>query len=98
MGRAVRSVAPAGRASAVAAWSGVVHVAFVVDTFSRRIVGWSASTSRETQLVLDALEMALWQRDRENRRQPAARPRVHRLRHRVVRGMRRLARVIPQSA
>ncbi len=51
----------------VAAWSGVVYVAFVVDTFSRRIVGWSASTSKETQLVLDAVEMALWQRDREDR-------------------------------
>ncbi|WP_406730411.1 IS3 family transposase [Streptomyces sp. NBC_01794] len=49
----------------VAAWSGVVYI--VVDTFSRRIVGWSASTSKETQLVLDALEMALWQRDREDR-------------------------------
>lgn len=51
----------------VAAWSGVVYVAFVVDTFSRRIVGWSASMSKETQLVLDALETALWQRDREGR-------------------------------
>ncbi|MER7001421.1 IS3 family transposase [Streptomyces sp. NPDC000410] len=51
----------------VATWAGVVYVAFVVDTFSRRIVGWSASTSKETQLVLDALEMALWQRDREGR-------------------------------
>lgn len=50
----------------VAAWSGVVYVAFVVDTFSRRIVGWSASTSKGTQLILDALEMALWQRDRED--------------------------------
>ncbi|MEU2778609.1 DDE-type integrase/transposase/recombinase [Streptomyces sp. NPDC007162] len=37
----------------VAAWSGVVYVAFVVDTYSRRIVGWSASTSKETQLALD---------------------------------------------
>ncbi|BBJ45137.1 hypothetical protein SSPO_078550 [Streptomyces antimycoticus] len=35
-----------------------------MDTFSRRIVGWSASTTKETKLVLDALEMALWQRDR----------------------------------
>jgi transposase InsO family protein len=51
----------------VATWAGVVYVAFVVDTFSRRLVGWSASTSKETQLVLDALEMALWQRDREGR-------------------------------
>jgi putative transposase len=49
----------------VATWSGVVYVAFVVDTFSRRIVGWSAATSKETRLVLDALEMALWQRDRD---------------------------------
>ncbi|MBT2400669.1 DDE-type integrase/transposase/recombinase [Streptomyces sp. ISL-100] len=47
----------------VATWNGGVYVAFVVDTFSRRIVGWSASTSKETRLVLDALEMALWQRD-----------------------------------
>ncbi|MGW0963661.1 IS3 family transposase [Streptomyces gelaticus] len=46
-------------------WSGVVHAAFVVDTFSRRIVGWSAATVKETVFVLDALEMAIWQRDRE---------------------------------
>jgi putative transposase len=51
----------------VATWSGVVYVAFLVDTFSRRIVGWSASTTKETQLVLDALDMGLWQRDREGR-------------------------------
>ncbi|MFH0240848.1 IS3 family transposase [Streptomyces sp. HK10] len=49
----------------VAVWSGVVYVAFVVDTFSRRIVGWSAAVSKETRLVLDALEMGLWQRDRD---------------------------------
>ncbi|MFF9570053.1 hypothetical protein [Streptomyces sp. NPDC014685] len=35
-------------------WPGVVHAAFVVDTFSRRIVGWSAAPSKETRLVLDA--------------------------------------------
>ncbi|GAB2836495.1 hypothetical protein GCM10022221_39550 [Actinocorallia aurea] len=49
----------------VAAWAGVVYVAFVVDTFSRRIVGWAASRSKQTRLVLDALEMGLWQRDRD---------------------------------
>nr|WP_254394989.1 DDE-type integrase/transposase/recombinase [Streptomyces sp. AC512_CC834] len=49
----------------MATWAGVVYVAFVVDTFARRIVGWSAATSKETRLVLDALEMALWQRDRD---------------------------------
>ncbi len=47
--------------------SGIVYVAFVVDTFSRRIVGWSAATVKETVFVLDALEMALWQRDRDQR-------------------------------
>ncbi|MBK3593756.1 IS3 family transposase [Streptomyces sp. MBT51] len=35
----------------VKTWAGVVYIAFVVDTFSRRIVGWSAATSKETQLV-----------------------------------------------
>jgi putative transposase len=49
----------------VAAWAGTVYVAFVVDTFSRRIVGWSAAMSKETQLVLDALQMGIWQRDRD---------------------------------
>jgi transposase InsO family protein len=32
---------------------------------ARRIVGWSATLSKETQLVLDALEMGIWQRDRD---------------------------------
>ncbi|WP_189788192.1 IS3 family transposase [Streptomyces capitiformicae] len=51
----------------VAAWSGVVYVAFVVDTFSRRIVGWSASTSKETQLPGRSGDGAVVQRDREDR-------------------------------
>jgi putative transposase len=55
----------------VAAWAGTVHVAFVVDTFSRRIVGWSTATTKHTELVLAAMEMGLWQRGREaNRHQP----------------------------
>ncbi|MEU6277775.1 DDE-type integrase/transposase/recombinase [Streptomyces populi] len=49
----------------VITFAGVVHVAFVVDTFSRRIVGRSAATSKETGLVLDSLKVALWQRDRD---------------------------------
>ncbi|WP_325063669.1 IS3 family transposase [Streptomyces marianii] len=49
----------------VKTWAAVVYVAFVVDTFSRRIVGWSAATVKETVFVLDALEMAIWQRDRD---------------------------------
>ena len=48
----------------VATHAGIVYAAFVVDTFSRRIVGWSAATNKRTPLVLAALEMGLWQRDR----------------------------------
>lgn len=47
----------------VATWSGVVYVAFTIDAFSRRIVGWKADTNMKTSLVLDTLEMALWTRD-----------------------------------
>ncbi len=43
-------------------WSGIVYVAFVVDVFSRRIVGWKAARSMHTSLVLDALNMATWTR------------------------------------
>jgi putative transposase len=46
----------------VATWSGFAYVAFVVDAFSRFIVGWQASRSLRTDLALDALEMAIWQR------------------------------------
>jgi putative transposase len=46
----------------VATWSGFVYVAFVIDLFSRRIVGWRASTSLRADLALDALEHALWSR------------------------------------
>jgi putative transposase len=47
----------------VPAWSGTVYVAFTIDVFSRRIVGWKADTTMKTPLVLDMLEMALWARD-----------------------------------
>jgi len=42
-----------------ATWSGFVYVAFVIDVFARRIVGWRVSRSLKTELVLDALEQAL---------------------------------------
>jgi transposase InsO family protein len=53
----------------IAAWSGFFSVAFVIDTFSRRIVGWRASNSLRSGLALDALEQALCERqeDREDR-------------------------------
>jgi putative transposase len=43
----------------VATWTGFVYVAFVIDVFARRIVGWRVSRSAETGFVLDALEQAL---------------------------------------
>jgi transposase InsO family protein len=47
----------------VSTWRGFVYVAFVIDVFSRRIVGWRASTSLRTDLALDALEQALYDRE-----------------------------------
>jgi putative transposase len=44
--------------------SGWVYVAFVIDVFSRMIVGWQASTSLRSDLAIDALEMAIWNRRR----------------------------------
>jgi putative transposase len=52
--------------SYVATWAGVVYVAFVIDAYARRILGWRAATSMRTQLVLDALEQAVWVRRRES--------------------------------
>ncbi len=46
----------------VATWSGFVYAAFVIDVFSRMIVGWRVSTSMSADLTLDALEQALWAR------------------------------------
>ena len=44
-------------------WSGMVYTAFVIDVFSRRIVGWRTAQSMTTDLPLDALSMAIWARD-----------------------------------
>ena len=46
----------------VATWSGFVYVAFVIDVFSREIVGWRVLKTMQTQLILDALEQAFWAR------------------------------------
>jgi transposase InsO family protein len=51
----------------VATWRGFVYVAFVIDVFSRRIVGWRAHTTMQTALVLDALEQALYDRELDGR-------------------------------
>ncbi len=63
---------PAGRNSGTAlqsdpytycsTWSGIVYVAFIIDVYSRRLVGWKAARSMTTNLVIDALNMAAWTR------------------------------------
>ena len=49
----------------VSTWQGWLYVAFVVDVFARRIVGWRVSSSMHTDFVLDALEQALYARQPE---------------------------------
>jgi len=46
-------------------FAGWVYAAFVIDVFSRRVVGWQLSTSLRTDLALDALEMGLWTRSHD---------------------------------
>ena len=46
----------------VSTWQGWLYVAFVIDVFARRIVGWQVSRSMHTDFVLDALEQALYER------------------------------------
>ena len=46
----------------VATWSGFAYTAFVIDAFSRRIIGWRTSNNLRADLALDALEMAIWAR------------------------------------
>jgi len=46
----------------VSTWTGFVYTAFVIDAFSRAIVGWRVSSSLRAELALDALEMAIWSR------------------------------------
>ena len=46
----------------VPTWSGFVYAAFVIDAYSRFIVGWRTATTLRTELALDALEQALWAR------------------------------------
>jgi len=43
----------------------MVYVAFVIDAYSRRILGWRTATHVKTSLVLDALEQAIWTRARD---------------------------------
>lgn len=49
----------------VPTWTGMVYVAFVVDAFARRVIGWRVASSMKTALVLDALEHAIFTRAQE---------------------------------
>ena len=48
----------------VSTWQGVVYVAFILDVFARKVVGWRVSKNMRTDLVLDALEQAIWAQGR----------------------------------
>ena len=50
-------------------WAGFVYVAFILDVFAQRIVAWHVAATKQTDLVMTPLRMAIWQRDREG--QPA---------------------------
>ncbi len=67
LGRAFSAPAPnrlwVAELTYVSTWSGFAYVAFVIDAFSRAIVGWRVATSLRADLALDALEMAIWTRD-----------------------------------
>jgi putative transposase len=49
----------------VSTWSGFAYVAFVVDAYARRILGWRVSSTMATSMVLDAIEQAIWTRQQE---------------------------------
>jgi transposase InsO family protein len=59
----------------VATWSGFNYVAFAIDLFSRAIVGWQASTVKDTAFVEACLKMAIWRRDHAGR--PVERGMIH---------------------
>jgi putative transposase len=50
----------------VPTWAGFLYLSVVLDVFNRKVVGWAMANNLKTKLVLDALEMALWQRRPEN--------------------------------
>ena len=50
----------------VPTWAGVAYVCFIVDAFSRMIVGWRCASHMRTEMVLDAIEMARWSRGRHH--------------------------------
>lgn len=51
----------------VSTWSGWCYTAFVIDAYARRILGWSVATTMTSQLVVDAVDQAVWTRHRDGR-------------------------------
>ena len=51
----------------VSTWAGWCYVAFVIDAYARRILGWRTATTMTADRVLDAVEQAIWVREREDR-------------------------------
>ena len=51
----------------VSTWSGWCYTAFVIDAYARRILGWSVATTMTSQLVVDAVDQAVWPRPRDGR-------------------------------
>ena len=49
----------------VRTWAGFTYVAFILDVFAQKIVGWHDATAKDTDLVMTPLRMAIWQRDHE---------------------------------
>jgi putative transposase len=49
----------------VSTWSGFAYVAFVIDAYARRILGWRVASTMATSMVLDAIEQAIWTRQQE---------------------------------
>jgi putative transposase len=50
----------------VSTWSGFAYVAFVIDAYARRILGWRVAATMATSMVLDAIEQAIWTRQQED--------------------------------
>jgi putative transposase len=51
----------------VSTWSGWCYTAFVIDAYARRILGWSVATNMISQLVVDAVDQAVWTRQRDGK-------------------------------
>jgi len=49
----------------VRTWAGFTYVLFIVDVFAQKIIAWNAATSKDVNLVMTPLRMAIWQRQRE---------------------------------